>query len=88
MVNNQVHWLQRVDERGIATEPAHGISHGGKVDNGGHAGEVLQQNSGRTERNLVFGLGLGVPGGERQNIFTFDRAIVLVPKQVLKQDLE
>ena len=40
------------------------------------------------ERDLVAGLGLGVPVGERLDVLRADRLPVLVAQQVLEQDLQ
>ena len=47
MVNDQVGGALRVDQVGVAAKIGHGVSHGSKVDHGGHAREVLQDHSGR-----------------------------------------
>jgi tetratricopeptide (TPR) repeat protein len=43
----------------------HGVAHGGEIDHGGHAGEVLHQHARRAEGDLVLGLALVLqPGGD------------------------
>ena len=43
---------------GVAAQGLHGLAHGGQVDDGGHAGQVLQDHPGRGELDL--GVRLGV----------------------------
>src|SRR5262249_2677337 len=69
------------------TERRHGVTHGGKIDHRGHAGEVLHQNARRPERDLTFG-GLGLePLRGSLKILLGDAASVLVPQQILEQHL-
>ena len=39
--------------RRIAAEPDDAVAHRGEIDDGGHAGEVLQQDARRHERDLL-----------------------------------
>ena len=55
---------QRIDLLRIAAEPLHGAAHGGQVDDARHAGEVLQHDAGRLERNLDFGRLRRLPAGQ------------------------
>ena len=52
MIDYKVGWTLRVDLLRIASKPLDGISHGGKVDDRGDAGEVLEDDAGRPEGNL------------------------------------
>ncbi len=55
---------QRVDSPGIPPQALHGVSHGGQIDQGRHAGEILEHDTRRLERDLdPRGRG-GVPVGE------------------------
>src|ERR1700730_16045703 len=40
---------ERVDSSGVATQPSNRGAHGGDVDRGGHAGEVLHDDAGRVK---------------------------------------
>ena len=63
VVDDQLHRLQRVDLARVAAHRGHGVAHGGQVNHGGHAGEVLQQYTGGREADLVGRLGGGLPIG-------------------------
>ena len=62
VVDDQLGGLQRVDLFGVAAEGLHGVAHGGEIDDGGDAGEVLHEDAGGHVGDLAGGLGLGVPG--------------------------
>src|ERR1019366_6084002 len=59
-----------------------------KVNHGRHAGEVLHQDAGWAEGDLLAGLGLGVPAGQRFDVLCGDRSVALGAEQVLQQDLQ
>jgi hypothetical protein len=46
VVDDQFGGLQRVDLFGVAAKGLHGVAHGGEVDDGGNAGEVLHKHAG------------------------------------------
>ena len=52
VVHHQVDRHQRVDPLGVAAQPLHRRAHRGEVDDGGHAGEVLEDHAGRHEGQL------------------------------------
>ena len=52
VINDQIRLAKRVDLVRITTEVLHGCSHGGQVDDGGHASEVLEEDARRLERDL------------------------------------
>ena len=56
MVDDEVDRDQRVDPLGVAAERAHGVAHGGEVDDGRHAGEILHQHARRAEGDLAVAL--------------------------------
>jgi hypothetical protein len=87
MVDDQLRGLQRVDLVRVAAQRGHGIAHGGEVDDGGHAGEVLHQHARRAILNLGVRLCLRVPVGERLDVGALDGDAVLEAQQVLQQDL-
>ena len=89
MVNHQIDGHQRIDHRRIAAELGHAIAHSGKIDHGGHAGEVLHQHAGGSEPDVLVGLAAILePGGDGLDVGLGDRPAVLVPQQVLEQDLQ
>ncbi len=55
MVDHQVDGNLRVDPFRCATKLGDSITHGGKVDNSGDAGEVLHQYAGRAVGDLAGG---------------------------------
>jgi len=88
VVDDQVDRNQRVDLLRIAAQRHHGVAHGGQVDDGGDAGEILHQHARRTVGNLGFGLALvGEPGNDREDVVLLDGPSVLVAQQVLENHL-
>jgi len=55
VVDHQVHRRQRVDLLRISPSLGHGIAHGGEVDHGRYAGEVLHQHTGGAVLDLLLG---------------------------------
>jgi len=69
VVDAQVGGDQRVDPARILARALHGRAHGGEVDDGGDAGEVLHEDPGRQEGQLGVGRGRLGPRGERGDEF-------------------
>ena len=88
VVDDQFRGDERVDLRRVAAEAFHGLAHGGEVDDGGHAGQVLQDHPGRGELDLGVRLLLRVPAGESVDVRFGDVDAVFVAQQVLEQDLQ
>ena len=88
MVDDEVDRHQRVDLGGVAAQPLHGVAHGGKVDDGRHAGEVLHQHAGRPIGDLTRGGLVLQPLDHGADVVGLDAAAVLVAQQVLDQHLE
>jgi hypothetical protein len=72
----------------VAAEVLHGLTHGGEVDDAGHAGEVLHDHARRRELDLLVGLGGLVPAGDRLDVVGGDVRAVLGAEQVLQQHLQ
>src|SRR6185295_11035935 len=53
-----------------------------------HAGEVLQQDARRRERNLFLRAALHVPPRQRLDIPALDEPAILVAQQILEQNLQ
>ena len=53
MVDHEVDGRQRVDLLGVLAQRLHRVAHGGQVDDGGNAGEVLHQHAGRAEGDFL-----------------------------------
>ena len=88
MVDDEIDGHERVDLLGIATEALHTVTHGGEVDDGGHAGEVLHEDARWAKADLRAGLALiGEPGRDRLDVGLGDRAAVLVAQEVLQKHL-
>ena len=88
MVDNQFGGRQRIDFVGRATEFDDGVAHGGKIDDGGYACEVLQDYAARRERDFGAWSCLRIPVGQRENIVASHVATILMPQQVFEQDFQ
>jgi hypothetical protein len=89
VVDHQVDRRQRVDLGRIGAELGQGVAHGGEVDNGRHAGEVLHQHPRRAEADLMLDGPLVVdPGGEGLQVVGAHGDAVLEPQLVLQQHLQ
>ena len=69
---------------GIAAERFHGIAHGGKIDDGRNAGEVLHQHAGWPIGNLNVGALRLEPFEHGANVLGLHRATIFVPQEVLR----
>ena len=88
VVDDEVGRDERVDQARVAPEIGHRVAHDGQVDDGRHAGEVLEQDPGRHERDLRLGGGPRSPGEERLDVLGADDPAARVAEQVLEQDLD
>ncbi len=88
VVDHQLDGLERVDLAGVAAHGDHGVAHGGEIDHGGDAGEVLEQDAGRHEGDLPRREGLGVPAGQGLDVVRGDHGAVLPAQQVFEQDAQ
>ncbi len=88
MVDDHLCGSQGVDDLGVTTEIGDRFTHGGQVDDAGHAREVLHDDAGRGELDLRVGFGGGVPGGQGSHVIGGDVGAVLGAQQVLGQHLE
>ena len=88
MVDDQIDRHQRVDAGGLAAELGDGVAHGGQIDHGGNAREILHQHAGGAEGDLLLGLALvDQPLGAANDVFLGHGAPVLEAQQVFKHDL-
>ena len=85
VVDDQVGGDERVDLGRVAAVASHRRAHRRQVDDRRNAGEVLHQDAGGHERDV---LRRGGPGGERGDVVVGDVARAGAPQQVLEQDLE
>ncbi len=89
MVDDQVGRHERVDPGRVAAQLGHGVAHRGQIDHGRDAGEVLEDDPRRHERDLDLGRrpGARLPGGEGRDVLLADDAAAGVAEDVLEQDL-
>ena len=73
---------------GVAAEGLDGVAHGGQIDDGGDAGEVLHEDAGGHVGDLAAGLGLGVPVGEELDVVGGDVDAIFAAEEIFEQDLE
>ena len=88
VIDDKLGGLQRIDALWVAAHGLHRLAHGGEVDDGGHAGEVLHQHARRTEGDLLARRGLRIPVDEGLDIGLGDGRAVLVAQQVFEQDAQ
>ncbi len=88
VVDHQLDRLERVDPRRVAAHRLHRVAHGGEVDDGGDAREVLQEHAARSEGDLAAGDRLGVPLGQARDVVGRDGRPILVAEQVFQEDLQ
>ncbi|MNE34588.1 hypothetical protein D3C80_1283160 [compost metagenome] len=88
MVDHQVHGRQRVDPLRVAAGLGHGCAHGGQVDHGRHAGEVLHQYPCRAVLDLAVGTPLFEPVGQRREVAAGDGLAIFPAQQVFQQHFQ
>jgi hypothetical protein len=88
VVDDEFDGLQRIDERGVASELLHGIAHGGEVDDAGDAGEILEENAAGGEGDFRIGLGVFVPRREGADVFFLDVAAVFGAEEIFEEDAQ
>ena len=88
VVDHELDRDQRVDLLRVAAEVGHRGAHRGQVDDGRHAGEVLQEDAGGVVVDLLRRLRGGVPAGDRLDVARGDGDAVLAPQHVLEQDAQ
>ena len=86
VVDHELDRDQRVDRLRVAAEVAHRVAHRGEIDDGGDAGEVLQEHPRGVEGDLLRRLGGRVPARDRLDVARRDGDAVLVAQHVLEQD--
>ena len=77
-----------IDALGIAAEGLDGVAHGGQIDDGGNAGEVLHEDAGRHVGDFAAGLGFGIPVGEEFDVGGGDVDAVFAAEQIFEQNFE
>ncbi len=61
VIDDELGGSEGIDAFGIAAECLDGVAHGGEIDDGGNAGEVLHEDAGRHVSNFAAGLGFRDP---------------------------
>ncbi len=85
VVDHQVDWDQWIDLPRIAPEPLHRAAHRRQIDNGRDAGEILQHDARRHERDLGFRGSRRVPGSQTANILLGHDIPVACPQHGFQQ---
>ena len=85
VVDHEIDGHQRIDLLGVAAEALHGGTHRGEIDDAGDAGEILQHDAGRLERNFDRGRRSSIPGGEGFHIVLRNKVAVAIAKQRFEQ---
>ena len=88
MVNNELCRCERVDLGGVTTEFGNCFTHGGKVNYTGNTGEVLHDDTSRSELDLSVGLSRRNPATQGLDLLSGDISAILSAKKVLKENLE
>ena len=85
VIDDEIDRHQRIDLVGIRAHALHGFAHGGKIDHARHAGEVLENDARRLERNLGrLGSG-GLPVGEAYHVVTRDLILIARAQRSFEQ---
>ncbi|MNZ91721.1 hypothetical protein D3C78_1107150 [compost metagenome] len=88
VVDHQVNRRQWIDPLRVATGPGHGGAHGGQVDHGRDASEVLHQDPCGAVLDFPVAAAFLEPVGEGLEVGTGDGLVVLPAQQVFQQDFE
>jgi hypothetical protein len=88
MVDDEVDRNQRIDLCRVAAERHHGVAHGGEVDDGRDAGEILHQDARRAKSDLAVALAVHQPCRHGADIVGGDGVAVLMAEEVLEQHLQ
>jgi hypothetical protein len=88
VVDDELGGREGIDALGIAAEGLDGVAHGGEIDDGGDAGEVLHEDAGGHVGDFAAGLGFRVPAGEEFNVGGGDIDSVFAAQKIFKQDFE
>ncbi len=87
VIDHEVGRHERVDALRIAARACHRVAHRREVDDGGHAGEILEHHAGGHEGQLARFGRLRVPARQRQHVGGAGEGLVLMSEHVLEQDL-
>ncbi len=85
MVDHQFGGQQGIHFFRIAAQFDDRFAHGGQIDDGGHAGKVLQEHARGHEGNFLLRRGLGIPSGQRLDIRGMDELPVFLAQKIFQQ---
>ena len=88
VVDHQIDRHLRLDDFGVAPRPVHRAAHGCEVDDERDAGEILQEDAGDDERDLVGPFALRLPAGEGLDVRVADPFAVHVAQERLEHDAQ
>jgi hypothetical protein len=88
VVDDEVDWLERIDALSVATELHDCVAHRREVDNGGHSGEILQQDAARAKGDFFLDRALDVPRSECLDVVALHERVVFITQQIFEEDLE
>ncbi len=88
VVHHQVHRHLRLDRPRIGPQAVGRTAHGGKITKEGHAREILKQDAGHEEGDLLQAGRLGRPGGDPTDRLFGDPFVVEMPKDGFQHDAE
>src|SRR5260370_8680781 len=87
VVDNQLGGEEWIDARGIAAHTLDGFAHGGEIDDGGNAGEILEQDA-RGHEGDFFLRGVGSPASEGANVLGADEAAIFAAQKIFEENAE
>ena len=88
MIDDQLGGQQWIDLLGIAAHLHHGVAHGGQIDDGRNAGEILQQHPRRHEGDFRVNVRFQGPVRQRLDVLLANGDAILGAEQILQQNLE
>ena len=84
VVDDEFGGKERIDALGVAAHVFDRVAHGGEIDDGGDAGEVLEEDA-RGHEGDFFLRAVGSPGRESLDVFGMDEAAVFKAEEILEQ---
>jgi hypothetical protein len=87
VVDDQFGGKERIDALGIAAEFFHSFTHGGQVNDGGHAGKILKKDA-RGHESGFFLWAVGSPLCQGPDIVGVNESAVFKSQKILKQDAQ
>jgi hypothetical protein len=84
VIHDKVNRDQRLDDAGLPAQAGHRTAHGGEIHQQGNSREVLQNDAGNDERNLLRSRSLGIPSRKSLHILVMDFLAVAVAQDRLQ----